>query len=98
MKAIFKFNYNCGRMGSLYGLFVAEKEEVAKLIESKRKVYFGEVLGKHSEIVGPVEERDITMISDDSEIVAKVEELNMEVGFNPVQIAADYDEDGNYCQ
>ena len=95
MKAIFKFDFDCGRVGNLYGLFVAEKEDVAKLIESKRDVYFGEVLGKHSRIVGPVEDRDITMISDDSELVAKVEELNMEVGFNPVQIAADYDEDGN---
>ncbi|MBU0961025.1 MAG: hypothetical protein KKH60_05825 [Proteobacteria bacterium] len=82
-------------MGNLYGLFVAEKDAVTNLVESKRVIYFGEVLGKHSEIAGPLEARDVNMVSDDTDLVAKVKELNMEVGFNPVRQAADYDENGN---
>lgn len=94
MKAIYKFEGDCGRMGILYGLFVEEKEAVQQLIESKKEVHFGEVLGKHSDISGPIEPNGITMISDDAGLVAKFEELKINVGFNPVQIAAWRDQDG----
>jgi hypothetical protein len=36
-------------MGALSGIFVAEEEAVEALIASGKEVYFGEVLGKHSE-------------------------------------------------
>lgn len=50
MKAIYKLNADYGRNGNLTGVFIAEKEHVAVLLENKIEVYFGEVLGKHSEI------------------------------------------------
>lgn len=34
-KAVFKFNFDCGRQGELEGLFVSTKEEVQALIKSK---------------------------------------------------------------
>lgn len=48
MKAIYKMDCDCGRMGSLQGVFIAEKEHVTVLLKKKIEVYFGEVLGKHS--------------------------------------------------
>jgi hypothetical protein len=82
-KGIYKFNYDCGRMGDLNGIFVAEKKDVEDLITSKIEVYFGEVLGKHSEVYGPIEAGHITLASDDPNAVAVVENLNLSTGFNP---------------
>lgn len=88
MKALYKFHFDAGRMGTLYGMFVAEKEKVEELMKSKRVIYFGEVLGKHSEIMGPIEDADITFVSSDEKVLAVVEHFDLEFGFNPF----DYDE------
>ena len=84
-KAVFKMDMSFGRMGSLEGLFVAEKEDVKNLMG--KYVYFGEVLGKHSEVYCTFEQEDldcITMISDDPKIVALFEEHNIRSGYNPL--------------
>jgi hypothetical protein len=83
MEAIFKMNYSAGRMGSLKGIFVVDKERMRELIDGGEDVYFGEVLGKHSEIYGPVEEGDITLVSEDPVVVEWFKSLNMETGYNP---------------
>lgn len=82
-EAIFKMIYDCGRMGSLEGTFVSTQEKVDKLIESKLEVYFGEVLGKHSEIWGEIEPGEITLVSDDPEFVSKFKGLKMASGYDP---------------
>lgn len=90
MKAVYKLHFDCGRMGQLDGLFIAEKEKVKELIDSGREVYFGEVLGKHSEIMGPIEEPDdITLVSEDEEVIRVIEENNLENGFNPFDYLED---------
>jgi hypothetical protein len=58
--ALYRFRFDCGRMGSLGGLFIARPSVVAALIGCE--IYFGEVLGKHSEITGPVEEGDLELL------------------------------------
>ena len=73
MKKLYSFCWECGRMGDLEGLFIAEENEVKKLIG--KEIYFGEVLGKHSEIYGDLEEKDITVKSDDQEFIAKLREI-----------------------
>lgn len=83
MKAVFKLNFGCGRMGKLEGLFIATKEEVAHLIECPYKVYFGEVLGKHSEVFGEIEEKEVTLVSDDPNVVKVVEDHSLTNGFDP---------------
>lgn len=83
MKAIYKLNFDCGRSGSLYGIFTAEVSKMNGLIQSGAEVYFGEVLGKHSDVSGPIEESDITLISRDSKVVALFEKHQMATGFNP---------------
>ncbi|MDV4026187.1 hypothetical protein CMT52_17795 [Elizabethkingia anophelis] len=83
MKAVYKLNFDCGRAGELNGIFIATKKQVEKLIESGVEVYFGEVLGKHSEIYGPVEENEIQMITDESNVVEVIEKYGLENGYNP---------------
>lgn len=82
-KAVYKFHFDCGRMGELTGLFVESKQKIDWLIKSKLEVYFGEVLGKHSEIFDPVNESDFTMVSDDPKVISIIEENDLSNGFNP---------------
>jgi hypothetical protein len=51
MKAIYRMDIDCGRNGNLTGVFIADKDHVKILLEKKIEIYFGEVLGKHSEII-----------------------------------------------
>ncbi|MDE5507735.1 hypothetical protein KRE40_03595 [Elizabethkingia meningoseptica] len=83
MKAVYKLNFDCGRAGELNGIFIATKKQVEKLVESGIEVYFGEVLGKHSEIYGSIEENEIQMITDESNVVEVIEKYGLENGYNP---------------
>ena len=58
-------------MGNLEGLFIATDKEVADIVG--KRVYFGEVLGKHSEIYGELEMSDFTKITDEPLVVAILE-------------------------
>ena len=58
---IFKFHWDCGRMGDVLATFAATQEEVDAAIG--KKVYFGEILGKHSEIYGTLEKKDLTVLT-----------------------------------
>lgn len=49
---LWKFEWNLGRSGSVSGLFSATQAEVDTVIG--REVYFGSILGKHSEVYGKV--------------------------------------------
>lgn len=83
MKAVFKLHFDCGRMGQLDGVFVAEKEQMDKLVKSGIQVYFGEVLGKHSEIYDPISEKDYTLVSEDPNVVSVIEDNKLSTGYNP---------------
>ena len=87
-KAVYKSNIDCGRMGNLEGLFVAKKSHVKLLCDSKIEVYFGEVLGKHSEIYGAMEKNDIIMISDELNVIEIIEKHDLENGYNPFDYTA----------
>lgn len=82
-KSIYKFSTDCGRSGSLEGVFTATKKQVDKLISSKIEVYFGEVLGKHSEVYGVIEKKDIKLVTDDTAAVEIFEKYNFASGHNP---------------
>ena len=81
--AVYKLKFDCGRQGELEGLFVAPRSHVKKLIESGINVYFGEVLGKHSEVCGPVEASEIIFVSDNPEVIKVIEEFDLQNGYNP---------------
>lgn len=92
MKAIYEFNWDCGRMGDLNGCVVATKEEVVELIG--KEIYFGEVFGKHSEVYGILEASDLKVLSEDQDFINKAQEIfgghSTISGYNPF----DYYEDG----
>jgi hypothetical protein len=71
-KYLYKFEWDCGRSGELEGLFIATEPEVSEAIG--KQVYFGEVLGKHSEVYGNLEEGDVTKIKVSSSTLAELEE------------------------
>lgn len=76
---LYSFYWDCGRMGELNGVFKATQEQVDCAIGNH--AYFGEVLGKYSEVEGIVEEDEITLISDDPIKVIN----SVESGFNPLE-------------
>lgn len=90
---LYKFYWDCGRMGDLEGLFVVDSKDLENLYG--KEIYFGEVLGKHSEIYGTLESKDISLISDDQEKIDWLVNLfgTSISGFNPVDY---YEPDDEY--
>ena len=87
MQKLYRFFWDCGRQGDVEGMFVATPEEVAAVIG--KQVYFGEILGKHSEIHGEPEEKDFTIISEDQEKIAwLVDTIGDKTicGYNPLSV------------
>jgi hypothetical protein len=83
MDAIYKMNIDCGRMGNLEGVFVADTDDIKKLIKSGEEVYFGEVLGKHSEIFCAITKKHLTLVTTDEKFIELFEKYNLSTGFNP---------------
>jgi hypothetical protein len=91
-----KFHWDCGRMGSLRGLFVCPEAQLEALIGEE--LYFGEALGKHYEIYGTLEQKDVMVVSDDQEKIAWLQEIMGDTstisGWNPLEyIRVNEDED-----
>lgn len=94
MKVIAKFYWYCGRMGDLEGLFVTDKAELEGAYG--KHVYFGEVLGKHSDISGSLETEDITILSEDQDFIEKFEKIvggGTISGYNPLEFIYEEDEE-----
>lgn len=93
MRYLFEYYMDCGRTGEVEGLFVATEEEVKSAIG--KEVYFGEILGKHSEVVGELEESEFNKVDIDSESVEKVAlKLGRTwSGYNPLEYLAEMDEE-----
>jgi hypothetical protein len=82
-KAIYKYSKDFGRMGDLNGIFVADPDEVSLCME--QEVYWGEVLGKHSNVYHNLSHEDIIFITDNQEFVSLFEEYKLSFGYNPVE-------------
>jgi len=78
---VYKWHWDCGRQGDLEGLFVATEEDVAAAVG--KEAYFGEVLGKHSEVYGTLEEKEFTVLTDEAAVIAFVKEHGP-FGWNPL--------------
>lgn len=92
MRKLYSYFVDCGRMGNLEGLFIADDAEVKESIG--KEVYFGEVLGKHSEVSGVLEEGELTVVSEDQNKIEWLSELlgdNLS-GFNPLDYIQDDEE------
>ena len=82
-----KFHWDCGRMGSLDGLFTTDTDALEAAYG--KQVCFGEVLGKHSDIYGTLTAKDITIVSTDTKFIDQLREVIGSYytisGFNPLE-------------
>lgn len=69
------------RGGEFQGTFVCDKEIISQLYG--KNIYFGEVLGKHSELSIDFSEEDFKLLTDDQEFINKYEMLVGDTGYNP---------------
>lgn len=93
MKVIARFYWDCGRSGEVDGLFVTTKEALEAAYG--RDVYFGEILGKHSEVSGTLDPSDITILTEDQDFIAKFIEIigdDNVSGYNPLDYIEERDE------
>lgn len=89
-KGIYAFHWDCGRNGDVEGVFIATAEDVENIIG--KDIYFGEILGKHSEVYGRIKEGDIVLKTDDAAFVALWEEKKFgSTGYNPFDYLQDKD-------
>ena len=86
-KSIYSFFVEWGRMGELEGVFLEEPKVVAHMLMEGPSLYFGEVLGKHSEVVVDLESSHISLLSDDQNAVNVLADIFGDTisGFNPVK-------------
>ena len=84
MRKLYNFNFDCGRMGHLEGLFVADEGQVEAVVGDY--LYFGEVLGKHSEVEGTLDYGDLEVVSEDQDFIEKLVNLLGDTisGYNPL--------------
>ena len=90
---LYKFYWDVGRMGEVDGLFAATQTDIDAAIG--KKVYFGEILGKHSEIYGTLAADDLTLLNVPEDVVAiLVKELGVNIsGYNPLDYLPEEYED-----
>lgn len=67
---LWKFDADCGRVGSLSGLIAVSQADIDNIIGED--VYFGEVLGKHSDITVRIGLEDFTLIDIPEEYARKI--------------------------
>jgi hypothetical protein len=84
MKKLYSFELDWGRMGSLDGLFIADEQEIKDIIG--KEIYFGEVLGKHSEVFDTMTEEMFEAIDLPEDVVKLLEEKVGATlsGYNPL--------------
>ncbi len=91
MLGLYKFYVYYGRMGRIEATFVKDQDDVKNAIG--RYVYFGEILGKHSEVSFDLEENQFELMTDDQDFCKKFLELKLESGYNPFDYFPEDEED-----
>lgn len=94
MKVIASFYWDCGRSGNVDGIFTCDQETLETAYG--KDIYFGEILGKHSEVFGVLEKKDITILSEDQDFINKFEATlgsGTLSGYNPLEYISDTDEE-----
>jgi hypothetical protein len=92
---VYKYSENFGRMGQLDSVFVAEESDVARMMG--KRVYLGEVLGKHSEVSATITGDTVKVVSDDQAIVEFfVDHLRGKVGTDVYGAFLDQEADDDF--
>ena len=87
-KIVVRMTKDFGRSGELEGVFITEQKYIDILVGETIEVYFGEVLGKHSEVMCIFTHEDFEIISEDLSVVKVIEENNLTSGYNPFDYEA----------
>lgn len=84
MKNLYKFKWDCKRQGYIEGLFISEEKEV--MLAEGKEAYFGEILGKHSDVYGTLEGGDVVKIDISKETLEELESIfGCDIsGYNPL--------------
>lgn len=72
-KLLVHFCWDIRRMGVVESLFICTQEELDNAFG--KEIYFGEVLGKHSDIKGTLDLSDIVIKSDDQDFINKLQDI-----------------------
>lgn len=85
MEKLYKFNWDCGRMGEVEGIFIASEKEIKEKIGEE--VYFGEILGKHSDVFGVLDKKDLQEIKLSENTLKEIKEVlgTTISGYNPLE-------------
>ncbi len=81
MKNLYKFNLDCGRSGSIEGIFSASEHEINEFVG--KTMDFDEVLGKHSFISCEFSLDMVEILSDDQEKIAWFDKVVGSSGHRP---------------
>lgn len=84
MLKLYKYSEYFGRQGDLESIFVANDKDMELAMDNP--IYFGEVLGKHSDISGSIDKETIKELTDDQAFIAKFQEFKLETGPNVVEM------------
>lgn len=84
MRKLYRFEWDCGTMGEVEGLFAEDEAEVQKFIGLD--VCFGYILGKRFEVDGTLAEEDLEVISEDQDKIDWLVGITSSTvsGFNPL--------------
>lgn len=94
MRKLYAYNLDCDRMGYIRGLFIEDEDVVQDALD--KFVYFGEVLGKYSDISTYLGPEQLAVKSEDQEFLDQLENVlgttNIS-GYNPLDYISDDEED-----
>ena len=84
MEKLYEFHWDCGRQGNVNGMFIADEKAVD--IAMGNEVSFGEILGKHSDVRGYLEECDLKVVEVSGQTVKELKNaLGCTIsGYNPL--------------
>lgn len=82
MRKVYRWAWHTSRCGSLMGIFTADEAEVEAAIG--KDVYFGEVLGKHSDVHGTIERSEFEVVAEDASFVEAFDKFGCATGYNPI--------------
>ncbi len=80
-KHIYRFSLDCGRMGEIESIFISTPDAIEEL--AGKEIYFGEVLGKHSEIYFDAHPSQFSVVTSDEDAIEIFEKHGLNNGLNP---------------
>jgi len=93
MEGIYRLIDDQGRGGEVEGIFTADSDDIERIMNTS--VYFGEILGKHSNVEVFLDDKTLQLVTDVPSVVRNFQKYNMETGYNPFNYIYDDEEEDN---